>query len=1284
MKKIIDDKLSEGCYQMYHSRDFYKGTSFKISEWKLNTHYYSDEYIIDFVSLDGCLLFCKRSHVSNEETKPIPIIEKDVIIGIEKNPCWGFIMGNNGKGVQGDAATISVGEVTTGEPGSEVEITNVGDSSNAILNFKIPRGDKGDKGDKGEKGDTPILDAQVSQVTSEEGAPASATVNLTESTFNFSFNLPKGDTGAPGKDGKDGKDGKPGNDGNEGPEGPPGKDGLSIKVLYTKTDNDNEIPLVIKDNANPGSIWGSGIPIHSNYEAVWSIWAYFRDTELVGEWSDPVLISGTKGETGTVPNYKVYIYKDSVSRPEKPTTDQLLPKGWENYPTGDGNWWQCIGTVDGSTNLVISWSEVILLNGKDGTAQDGKYTEFRFAVNTSYITPPDLDNTQRHPAGWTTTAPEKDPEEYIWMISAIIAPGDILYTNWSTPVVISGGIGSWTSYVFKQSDEKPATPTGTNSIPDGWVDAPTSEGIWWMSKAIVDGITGLAGEWSEPVKVTGEDGVPGKDGSWIDFKYAKNNSSISAPSIEKTNINPPGWTDNPPTLETGEKLWMSKAKKDADGNFWQNDPDSYWSDPVRISGEDGEIGATGPTGNTGPAGKDGVDGIPGVTIEVRYSKGNESTYTGSNNLGNKRNPDKRELSVPKTDEEYPYIWFIQARIVYENNDDMTGSVYGNWSTPHILSGINGLDGVKGDKGDRGQIIYPEGIYDVETVYACTETKAPYVYDSGDANFYVLNKLGTWQGTLHSNESPSTDTSGSWVKLEAFEAVFAKVGIIANGLIGSAVFNNEFMFSQQGVDSEGRTSTKYELFDPETPIGGLFTPNILINMETGECHFAQGKLVIDSDGNLTLNDVSAENLNVSGDSTLTDAKAVNLTVSGNSTLTDATAVNLNVSGDSTLTDVTINGKGFLGKAVFNGDWLYSQDGIDQEGNPAYNYEEFNTETPYEGTFIPNILFNFKNGNGHLGAGKIKFEDGKVTTESITIGSSSNFKYEYTKPYGLASFRTSTLHSVISHSDTSITYIDFDPSVGNWEVNGIYEGIVLNITNTLATVHIGDPDGSDPVNIKGYIAGCDAYDSNNKGKQYWVEGVHLSPGSALKYLFKVDKITTKHVEGQLYITNASEFVIKEGSRLTSASGYPDRYYITTRGIQDTYPIGIRDVIRIGVGSGKVVIFQSTASHSYFDLGDIQKIGHTATKGHIFKINKNKSFENGESLQVLPIQYKTGDDNLQLIFSVNDPTSNSIEVLIDGIKSANTGTANSNMQMVSLDTIDYYEFRLILYSIGSYKIL
>lgn len=568
----------------------------------------------------------------------------------------------------------------------------------------------------GQGGSTPEnFEATVDQV--ESTSQADASVTLDGNIFKFCFGLPKG------------------------------SDGTSIRIMYSKTSTSNTPPIVVKNNPNPGSIWGNVVPIHTTSDSIWSITATFKDTVLIGEWSDPLLMTGTKGDkgdpgepgpegpkgpAGSVPNYKTYVYKLSSSKPEPPTSTNPNPEGWEDYPTTSGNWWQCIGTVTGSTGLVSEWSEVLPVNGRDGTAQDGKYTEFRFAINFSNITPPALDNTMRTPTGWSMIPAVKATQEFIWMIVATINPNDTLYTNWSTPTVISGEAG-----------------------PEG------------------------------------PQGPPGKDG------------------------------------------------KD---------------------------GATGPAGDPGPAGKNGVSGIPGVGIEVQYCLGTESTYTGSTDLGSNRNPTGWSTNVPTVTEANPYIWFIQARINYVDNSDRVGSVDGAWSIPAKLSGTNGLEGapgMPGAPGSKGQIIYPEGIYSTTVTYICDANKTPYVYDSGDDNYYVLNKVGTWLGTAHNNQTPSTDTSGSWIKLEAFEALFTKIGIISNGLIGSAVFTGDWMFSQQGIDASGQISTNYEAFEPTNPTAGVFIPNIAFNFKTGEGFLAAGKIRFDASGNITADNLVASNISLTG-------------------------------------------------------------------------------------------------------------------------------------------------------------------------------------------------------------------------------------------------------------------------------------------------------------------------------------------------------------------------------------------------------------------------------------
>ena len=76
--------------------------------------------------------------------------------------------GNQGnQGLQGNAATIAAGTTSTGAPGTNASVTNVGTSSAAVFNFTIPRGDVGATGATGSQGPAglPGLFAQTADST---------------------------------------------------------------------------------------------------------------------------------------------------------------------------------------------------------------------------------------------------------------------------------------------------------------------------------------------------------------------------------------------------------------------------------------------------------------------------------------------------------------------------------------------------------------------------------------------------------------------------------------------------------------------------------------------------------------------------------------------------------------------------------------------------------------------------------------------------------------------------------------------------------------------------------------------------------------------------------------------------------------------------------------------------------------------------------------------------------------------------------------------------------------
>lgn len=426
---------------------------------------------------------------------------------------------------------------------------------------------------------------------------ANATVKLAGKTFSFTFAIPRG---------KQGPQGIPGPAGADGIDGQDGKDGKDGTIEGFDANAEAETSSTPK-----ASVEVNGTTLNFKFGLVKG------DT---GEQGPPGKdgADGADGKDAVLPNWKTYIYIKADSKPAKPTSTDILPSGWSDYPTSTGQWWQCIGTVNGITNKVVEWSEVLPVNGKDGTAQDGSHVEMRFAINNSRTDAPTLDADERNPSGWTIQPPSVGDSNYLWMTTATIGADDSLKTNWTTPVCISG--------------------------------------------------------------------------------------------------------------------------------------------------------------EQGPAGADGPAGTPG------------------------------------------------------------------------------------QPGARGQLVYPAGVYDVNKSYITDSNSAPYVLDKTDNNYYVLNTQMTWKGTEQDNKTPSQsyeESGGSvWLLFDAFDAIYAKIGIIANGLVGSAVFNGDYMFSQQGINpsSSNATTTDYENFDSTHIYDGTFTPNIMFNFATGAGHLVAGKIKFDESGDVTLNNL----------------------------------------------------------------------------------------------------------------------------------------------------------------------------------------------------------------------------------------------------------------------------------------------------------------------------------------------------------------------------------------------------------------------------------------------
>lgn len=83
-------------------------------------------------------------------------------------------------------------------------------------------------------------------------------------------------------------------------------------------------------------------------------------------------------------------------------------------------------------------------------------------------------------------------------------------------------------------------------------------------------------------------------------------------------------------------------------------------------------------------------------------------------------------------------------------------------------------------------------------------------------------------------------------------------------------------------------------------------------------------------------------------------------------------------------ITMKDFAHLSQAIFKGDFMFSQQGIDADGNPTSNYQEFNQENPQGGNFKPNLAFNLKTGDQYSNGGHVY---GFATNTPIQTNSTS---------------------------------------------------------------------------------------------------------------------------------------------------------------------------------------------------------------------------------------------------------------------------------------------------------
>ena len=135
-----------------------------------------------------------------------PGTDADVVVsGIAPSQVISFVIPRGDKGETGDvgpANILHIGSVSTGPAGSNAAVSITGSSPDQSLSIVIPRGDKGDKGDKGSKGDIgPVGPANILSVgdvtTSPPGSDVEIDIHGAWPNQTIDFEIPRGDKGEP-------------------------------------------------------------------------------------------------------------------------------------------------------------------------------------------------------------------------------------------------------------------------------------------------------------------------------------------------------------------------------------------------------------------------------------------------------------------------------------------------------------------------------------------------------------------------------------------------------------------------------------------------------------------------------------------------------------------------------------------------------------------------------------------------------------------------------------------------------------------------------------------------------------------------------------------------------------------------------------------------------------------------------------------------------------------------------------------------------------------------------
>lgn len=284
---------------------------------------------------------------------------------------------------------------------------------------------------------------------------------------------------------------------------------------------------------------------------------------------------------------------------------QIAPKNWctadELNVNESDTVWMTQALFMNKSN-VVHWSKPIRISSFMSIEAQGQTQQVYLCTESSLIpskpvgTANNILNTESLSIGWNDSFPGMNINKpYIW--TSIRRKTNKSWSDYSTPALYSyfakdgkngdSGIVNRIAFIFQSTTSRydaPDVPTGgqwdvvTNNLilPDGWSESPETSidrPYTWMSTASFTSENPINPSWTEPVCITGEDGVDGTDGSSNEFIYAilKNQDDYDAFKEHFINAN----------------LSLEVSKDDTVPNFIQNN--KILGTHINVERKDGTI-----------------------------------------------------------------------------------------------------------------------------------------------------------------------------------------------------------------------------------------------------------------------------------------------------------------------------------------------------------------------------------------------------------------------------------------------------------------------------------------------------------------------------------------------------------------------------------------------------------------------------------------------------------------------------------------------------------------------